>query len=283
MPIQHVALVSESKNITVSDLTQVSAAVQKQVARDFAPIWGVQATVDPFATLEDVPIGYWPVIVQDDVKDLAGGGVHMDDQGQPFALVEYDTEWSLTASHECLEMLADPFGNRLIAGRSLKKGQGRVEYLVEVCDPCEGRRFAYTVNGVTVSDFYTPEFFDPVKSSGVRYSFTGAVTEPRQVLPDGYISWFFPFSGDWWQLLFFGKKKFRNLGPLTQRRGSLRSAVDALTVDPEMKEKLSKTDARLGTFREARKNANEASVAKAKALRTLIQNLKEAPRKPSDQ
>src|SRR5712671_6814894 len=127
MPIQHVALVSESQNITVSNLTQVSAAVQKQVARDFAPIWGVQATVDPFAALEDVPIGYWPVIVQDDVKDLAGGGVHLDDQGQPFALVEYDTEWSLTASHECLEMLADPFGNRLVAGRSLKTGQGRVQ------------------------------------------------------------------------------------------------------------------------------------------------------------
>src|SRR6266496_1792918 len=105
MPIQQVALVSQSKNITVSALTQVSAAVQKQVQRDFAPIWDVQATVDPFVTQEDVPIGYWQIIIQDDVKDLNGGGVHLDDQGQPFALVEYDSEWSLTASHECLEML----------------------------------------------------------------------------------------------------------------------------------------------------------------------------------
>src|SRR5438093_10208910 len=159
MPILQVALVSESKNITFSELTQVSAAVQKQVARDFAPIWSVQATVDPFATLADVPIAYWPIIVQDDVKDLAGGGVHLDEQNQPFALVEYDTEWALTASHECLEMLADPFGNRLMAGPSVKKGQGRVEYLVEVCDPCESRRYAYTVHGVMVSAFYPPDFF----------------------------------------------------------------------------------------------------------------------------
>ena len=37
--------------------------------------------------------------------------------------------WSLTASHECLEMLADPFGNRLIAGDSPKPDQGRVQIL----------------------------------------------------------------------------------------------------------------------------------------------------------
>ncbi len=282
MPILQVAVVSESKNIAVSDLTQVSAALQKQIMRDFAPIWGVQATVDPFASLEDVPLGYWPSIIQDNVKDLAGGGVHRDDQGQPFALVEFDTEWSLTTSHECLEMLADPFGSRLIAGPSLKKGQSRVEYLVEVCDPCESRRFAYTVNGVTVSDFYTPAFFDPVKAPGVRYSFTGAIAAPRHVLADGYISWHYPVTNDWWQRLFFGKKRFRNLGPLTQRRGSLRSAIDAVTVDPEMREKLPKNDARLAPFRDARGSANESSVARAKSLRKLIESLKDAPRKTMD-
>ena len=87
--------------------------------------------------------------------------------------------WSLTALHEMLEMLADPFGNRLVPGQSPKPDQGRVEFLVEVCDPSEADEFGYTVNDILVSDFYTPHFFDPVKADGVRYSFTGAITEPR--------------------------------------------------------------------------------------------------------
>lgn len=49
-----------------------------------------------------------------------------------------------------------------------------------------------TVNGVLVSDFYTPHFFDPVKNASVRYSFTGAIDKPRQVLRGGYISWHNP-------------------------------------------------------------------------------------------
>jgi hypothetical protein len=42
----HIALVSELKHddISLTELTQVSAAVQKQVTRDFSPIWQVDAT-----------------------------------------------------------------------------------------------------------------------------------------------------------------------------------------------------------------------------------------------
>jgi hypothetical protein len=52
--------------------------------------------------------------------------------------------------------------------------QGRVEFLVEVSDPSEAAQFGYTVNGIPVSDFYTPHYFDPVQANGVRYSQTGA-------------------------------------------------------------------------------------------------------------
>src|SRR5439155_15221952 len=125
--------------------------------------------------------------------------VHSDKDGQPFALVRFNEGWPLTTSHEIIEMLGDPFGNRLIAGQSKKSGQGRVEYLVEVCDPSESSDYAYTVNGIAVSDFYTPNYFDPVKAQGVRYSYTGALTEPRQVLPGGYLSWHDPVSDHWFQ------------------------------------------------------------------------------------
>src|SRR5215211_688992 len=132
--INQLALVSEVENISSSQLARVSAALQKQVMRDFRPIWNVLATVDSFPTLEDVPIGYWPIIIRDDIGFSGAAGIHLDKDGQPFALVQFSNTWSLTTSHEILEMLADPFGNRLIAGDSIKPDQGRVEYLLEVCD-----------------------------------------------------------------------------------------------------------------------------------------------------
>ena len=115
--LRQVALVSEVAAVSASDLTRASAALQKQAVRDFAPIWDVQATVDAFATLEDVPLGYWPVIIEQDIG-FDAAGIHLDKDGQPFALVNISDGWQLTASHEVLEMLADPFGNRLVAGDS---------------------------------------------------------------------------------------------------------------------------------------------------------------------
>src|SRR4051812_8431383 len=115
MELRQVALVSETEGVAFSELSRVSAALQKQAIRDLGPISEVQATVDAFGTLEDVPLGYWPIIVRDDIQTPGAAGVHEDEQGQPFALVQFDQGWSLTASHECIEMLVDPFGNRLIA------------------------------------------------------------------------------------------------------------------------------------------------------------------------
>jgi hypothetical protein len=110
-------------------------------------------------------------------------------------------------SHEVLEMLVDPQGTLTRAGNSLKSGQGRVEYPIEVCDPCQSSSFAYSVNSVMVSDFYTPQYFDPVKSNGVRYSYSGQVRGPREVLDGGYLSWFDPQTRHLFQLQVDGTKK----------------------------------------------------------------------------
>ena len=146
----------------------------------------------PLRKLEDVPTGYWTLLIKDDIQTSGAAGIHEDNNGQPFALITASAdinEWSITASHEALEMLVDPFGNRLVAGDSPKPDQGRVSFLVEVSDPSEAPDFAYSSNGVRVSDFYTPNYFDPVRAAGVRYSDTGAITSPRQVLKGGYLSW----------------------------------------------------------------------------------------------
>jgi hypothetical protein len=231
--IQQLALVSESKAVPLADVMKVAAALQKQASRDLAPIWSISATVDAFEALEDVPMGYWPMIVRDDIE-VDAAGIHSDKDNQPFALIaasEDIDEWALTASHETLEMLVDPFGNRVVAGDSPKPGQKRVEFLVEVSDPSESAEFGYSVNGILVSDFYTPRFFDPFAASGVRYSFTGAVLKPRQIRRGGYLSWHDPVSDHWWQQTWFSgsKPKFADLGKLTAQGGSIRAQIDRFT------------------------------------------------------
>lgn len=274
MLLRQVALVPERVNMPTGELTQVAAALQKQAARDFGPIWSVHATVDAFERLDDVPVGYWPIIVAGDINAPGASGVHLDRDGQPYALVHFGGSWSLTASHECLEMLADPFGNRLVAGESLKKNQGRVEYLVEVCDPCEAIDFAYAVNGVLVSDFYTPHFFDTVGSQGVRYSYSGAITAPRQVLRGGYLSWHDPVTDQWWQLTYFGKRKFRKLTGMSSLSGSLRERVDMLTPVPERVFGYSKSNRYLVAAKARLAATGESTTSKARHWREQIRRLK---------
>lgn len=229
--LRHVALVPDDNikgALSSSVISRVAAALQKQAVRDFGPIWEVNATVSPFASLDDVPLGYWSILVGHEGQ--GGGGVHLDENNQPYALVDFTSDWTVTASHECMEMLADPFGNRLVAGDSPNpKRPGRVEFLVEVGDPCETPALGYTVNGVRVSDFYTPNYFDPsnpAASGVVRYDFMGHITKPRQVLRGGYLSWR-EGSGTWYQELFFGvKPEFKSLGKFDKSFGSLRAWID---------------------------------------------------------
>lgn len=235
----HLALISESSSVSMKELLKVSSALQKQVVRDFAPIWSISATVNAYESLEDVPLDYWPMIVRDDIGYDAAG-IHLDKNGQPFALISSSADndvWSLTASHEALEMLADPFGNRQIAGDSPKSDQGRVLFLVEVCDPSESADYAYTVNGVLVSDFYTPHFFDPVVSCSTRYSFTNAIKEPRQVLRGGYLSWMDPETNHWWQETWFSgaESQFVDLGVFSATAGGYRAQLDRKTEERRAK------------------------------------------------
>lgn len=194
--IKQVALVSTSPVVSSATVMQISAALQKQATRDLSPIWEVSATVDAFEKLGQVPVGTWPIIIGGNVPPGAGG-FHTDDNGQPLAVVRASEDIDVlcqTCSHEMIEMLVDPFGSRFVPGDSPMPEQGRVNFLAEACDPSEAAQFRYTINNLLVSDFYTPRYFDPVQSSGVTYSFTGAITGhiaasggdfavPRRMLP----------------------------------------------------------------------------------------------------
>jgi hypothetical protein len=186
-----------------------------------------------------VPSGIWPVQL---VKHLppGEGGFHLDKHNQPYAKVlasPGNDGWTVAASHEIIEMLVDPYGNKLQASRSIEivggkieDGPGEFEYLVEACDPCEADNYSYSIQGVVVSDFITPRFYDPVVTPGTRYSFTGSIKSPRQILPGGYISWIDPKSDEWQQLQYVDPNappRIVNLGPANHK--SLREWINTKT------------------------------------------------------
>jgi hypothetical protein len=277
---RHVALVSDSPSVSLSDITAVAAALQKQASRDFGPLWQVNGTISGFDSLETVPVDYWPVIILDNIDQPGVGGYHTDDNGQPFALVQADNSWQLTASHETLEMLADPFGNRTIAGSpppqapSPISGFHRVVYLVEVCDPCEDAQFGYAVNGQPLSDFLTPHYYDPNGSTGIQYSFRGHIQAPHTVLEGGYVSFGNPVTNEWFQIMVVnGKTQVQDLGKLNRNGRSLRETIDA-EVRAFRKDQHYRTRKPLAAKAASASSAMaESSGARAKSLRSLIEKL----------
>lgn len=271
---RHLALVSESANVPISDLLDVSAALQKQLMTDFGPVWEVQASVDVFASLQAVPVGYWPIVVRDFLGVFAQGA-HRDQLGRPFALVMFsEPDWPLTVSHEALEMLADPFCQNFLAGPALRSGQDTVEYLTEVCDPCQDAKFGYKINGILLSDFVTPRYYDSPVDEG-QYSFAGHVSAPREVLRDGYLTWRDPVSGVWSQLMNTGDGDFfRDLDPGDlQPSVSLRGSIDRSTncyLEKRRKRRVRKPSK---ADQKAKKQYSAAVVAQAAGWRGLIDSL----------
>jgi hypothetical protein len=181
----------------VADLQPVAAALTKQIASDFGPAWSIAATVD-VAAAGAVPDDAWTITVLDGLDDSDEPGYHRSANGRPYAKVLSDADWRLTVGHECLEMLVDPSGDRRIAGPRLPPEQGTVDYLLEVCDPCQDQACAYAIDGVPVSDFILPGYYDEPASSAGRYSFNHAITSPRGIAAGGYLSWF-TADGHVWQ------------------------------------------------------------------------------------
>jgi hypothetical protein len=227
------ALTSQSTHTQPGDLARIAASLQKQVLRDFAPLWGVTATVQPFGDPSQVPAGYWHMTILDQLDDPGAAGYHTDENGQPLALVEWGGSIEATAttcSHELLETLADPWGSRLVVGTV--PGAGRCRVLVEACDPCEA--FTYDVDGLPLSDFLCPRYYGPqTPGDPGKLTFCGTVHEPLTIVPGGYLS-YIKEDGQWYQTTWFGgtTPSERNLSSLLAElpaQGSLRGAIDRVT------------------------------------------------------
>lgn len=231
----HVALIADPKMIDPDELAKVAGALNEQVQADFAPVWHVRATVGAYAT--GGGYGTWNVQVLDHIDEPGALGYHADKHNVPYAVVQHDSDWAITASHEVLEMLGDPFGNRMHAARlpegvehnhstfGLKHDSSRVYYLLEVCDPCEAG--SYEVGDVELSDFLLPSWYRTTPTPAAAYSHVGTCVDPREVALGGYVS-FSNVEGEWFQVTHYGGSlQIHELGRFDRAKfGSLREFAD---------------------------------------------------------
>jgi hypothetical protein len=196
-----VAIIDETDTANYDELIKTAKAIQIQVERHLKPYWNVSAVVKAYRSKNEVPSGAYIVYVRTriviDGKEQTGlKGVHQFANGLPYAIIKKWQYWSQTLSHEILEMLVN--ANLTYYVKSTYNGKV-VYYLNEVAGATQAEEFYYTINGVRVTDFYTKNYFDLVWKPNTRYSFTGAILRPKDILNNGYAS-FLDDLGQWWQV-----------------------------------------------------------------------------------
>lgn len=188
-----VQFVNESTVFTDSEVIRVMDALQIQANRDLLIGWGWGIdVVCEFVTYDKADPKQMTMVMLDNSDQAGALGYHMTTStGAPLAKNFIGTDMmygylpSVTMSHEFMEMLVDPNANWKIMSPDMSR-----DYMIEVCDACEADEFSYQINGIAVSDFVLPPWFDmPVRSVPVRYDFCGHITAPFQLLDGGYIAY----------------------------------------------------------------------------------------------
>ena len=142
--------------------------------------------------------------------------------------LKYGSQWSVTASHELLEMLGDPNINLTVFVQN-DQSTG-ILYAYEVCDACEADQFAYKIGNVAVSDFVFPSWFESFRTAGsAQFDQTNQIQNPLQLLTGGYIGVFDVNSGSGWQQQTAEKKPTDtlsrgNVGSRRERRRTPRNS-----------------------------------------------------------
>jgi hypothetical protein len=207
-----ISLINMSDGAVSDPLLQSAIrAVNRQIAEDFAPYWGFGAQVrlegksgrkrrdvDP-ADMRGDAILY--LRKNTDLVD-AEGFHDRHFSGIPYGFVFLDLsealgeEWSVTLSHEALELIADPQANLLVRGPHPGDRRRDVFHWFEMCDAVQSE--AYKIDGVPVSNFVLPLYFTSSNERGGRNDFLGTIPPDGETLrsfsinPGGYIGFYDP-------------------------------------------------------------------------------------------
>jgi hypothetical protein len=218
MSLPVIAITNASTCVTDAQVEAVLPALQQQVSQDFKAYWNLDCVLTFLAKDEKLTTGWWQIVVTDNPDQAGALGYHeMTSEGSPLGKVfaaldiQNGSSWTVTLSHELLEMLADPWINWCAVGSDEKI------YALEVCDAVEADALGYEIDGVLLSDFVTPAWFEPTEAD--RMDFQKRVAEAQELAAGGYISVLDPKRG--WVQITSGQSQGPQApqGSRRQRRG----------------------------------------------------------------
>ncbi len=243
-----ISLVNHSKVITDEQVQEAIRAINRQLKEDFEPYWSFSATL----RLEG-PIGKRPSIsnlgdmrgdavmyIVDGVNALSATGWHLANYKDiPYGIVflglcaQIKEAWSVTLSHETLELVGDPMANLLVQGNHPVDRRRRVFHLFEMCDAVQAE--TYHIDGVEVSNFVLPSYFSLGEQPGRRNDFLGRSYKGKTLPsfgmnPGGYLNILDAATGKWEQPVYVDDKEAerrrRLKGKVHEGRGYRRSHAD---------------------------------------------------------
>lgn len=201
MALPSISVINFTPELDDREVQNAIRSVNRQVLEDFAPIWGGARELrlhapsfQPAApeTLTEDPIRGESVIYLVDAASLPGAlGYHdLNSRAIPvgFVFVLDPDDWTVTLSHEVLEMIIDPTVNIFVPGPDPRQANNVVLHTYEVCDAVE--RSAYQIDGIFVSNFLTPSYFTIGDEVGTRNDFLGVGVDSFGVTPDSHIAFF---------------------------------------------------------------------------------------------
>ena len=192
------------------ELQRVIRAINRQIKEDFEPYWSLGATLrlEGRSTEEPTHLSL-PDLRGDAILYLwnkldpkgALGYHERNADGIPYGFVftpiskQLGEHWSITLSHEALELIADPEVNLLVMGPHPDDRRRMVFHWYEMSDAVQDE--TYTIDGVEVSNFVLPLYFTRNNEKGARNDFLGTVTKGETlksfgVNPGGYIGFYDP-------------------------------------------------------------------------------------------
>jgi hypothetical protein len=204
--MRQIALTNISTVVTDADVKAAMVAMQRQISRDYFPIWGEDADLFFLPKDQKISSGVSQMVIADDSDQAGALGYHEltangDPIGYTFAKTDKDNgyNWCITLSHELVELMADPAINEVA---EVDNPDGSIVfYAWEIADACEDDQYGYVVldgnmapltlpdgTPIVASDFVTPHYFESPAPPNVAFDVRGHIIASLQVLTGGYMS-----------------------------------------------------------------------------------------------
>jgi hypothetical protein len=198
-----IAILNESKLQDVEVLEAIRA-INRQITEDFERIWGYGGELRLLASGHDIDLD----LIRSDaiihLKEKTTALHTYTDTGLPtghvwtnmIALADESQvwlQWTAALSHEALELIADPHLNTLVRGPHPLDRRREVFHFREICDPVQSN--TYQIDGVWVSNFVLPHYYNSLGEPAGRNDFLGTVLKAFiWNPPNGYVGIWDPLA-----------------------------------------------------------------------------------------